>query len=175
MSQKYHQLKQTKYIWLRSQDSTVVRRGADNSKIEFQWDNIDDLKMSNNAVVSVCGFDSYNNMTAGRMFRCSNILTNQVYDTSHKAPIIYIAKTPNQSGLEMEPVKYNIGNCEKWKSINFVIETVKTPNFGIPDVQEFVIGLKFEDYDVIEVQPKLMNEMKDYHKLPQDRLQQKYI
>ena len=176
MSQKYHQLKQTKYIWLRSQNGRVIRESPDNTtKIEIQWDNVPDLKLSNNATVTVCGFQGKEALSTGRIIRCKNVPSNQVYDSSFRTPIIYMVKSPDVNEMYMEPVKYMIGDSSSWTTINMTFGTVGGLEAGIAIAQEFVIGLKFEDYDVIEVQSKSMPEMKGHHQLPQDRLHQKYI
>lgn len=186
MSGKYHQLKQTKYIWLYSINAKIVREtgvGVERRHHELQWDNIPDLKLSNNAQVSVCGYQSkLATAGVGLVVRCKNIPNNLVYDSSFTSyPIIHIAKSPSTANVEFESIKYNIGSCDRWKSINLSFGDTVEPEVGIPGStqavgrQEFIIGLKFEDYEEVEIQPKLMPSTADYHKYPQDRLQQKYI
>lgn len=183
---KYHKVKQTKYIWLNSDEGTVVKSSPAGRRLEFEWNNIPPLNMSINATVSCVGVNNSQSVDANHSgtYRLKQIPQHQSYETKQGLyPIIHMIKSPNSLSVETEPIKYNIGDASRWTTINLQIGKVDDPSYGVrtqgvgtdTNSQFFILGLKFEDYDIEEVQPQLMPSIKDYHKYPQDRLQQKYI
>jgi hypothetical protein len=175
---KYHRLKQIKYLWLNSEDAQIVETRAGTHNVEYQWTNLRHLNLSNNAMVSVCGFQTAAALDTGKsgVIRCKNIPSNQcVSSTSGVYPVIHLAKSPLTSNTDMEPIKYNIGQADNWSTVNLVFGTIADPKHGlIAASQKFIIGLKFEDYDIDEVQPQLMETVRRTDHLTQDSLATKF-
>lgn len=177
MTEKYHRVKQIKYIWLNSNNATVVKTKAANN-VEFQWQINQDLNLSNRAKVMVCGFRAKETIDTGKagIFRCKNIPNNQVIDTTnHSYPIIHVAKSPMTAGVDFEPIEYDFGESSNWRTINIIAGNNTDPEYGCVTSQQFILGLKFIDYEIEEVQPRLMETVRSLDYKPQDRVYNKLV
>jgi hypothetical protein len=140
-----------------------------------------DLKLSPRATVTVCGFRQ--TMTTAdanpAIFRCKNVPNHQIADATHSWPIICMSKSPASSAVEYETITYEVGPSENWKVIHIIIGNHDDPEYGmryyVNNQNKFILGLRFEDYEEVEVQPHLMETVRRLDFSPQDRVYNKLV
>jgi hypothetical protein len=144
-----NQKKKIRYVWLNTRKATrTTRNPSNNFRFKFEWDLSRDIDVSKNAVMSVVGFHNKETVQTDSaiILRCPNIPQFDVLENN--PPIIHLAKSV-QSGIgqqiDFETIKYKIGDPSNFRTIEIIAGGLKNKERGISDLQQFILGLKFED------------------------------
>ena len=157
MSNRYKANKRTYYLNLRSNDAIITQTAAGNN-LKFEWNGIKNINISRQARICVTSiyFEEPGNANPNFpiVIRSHQVNNSTSYDSGNgAATIIHISNM------------LHIPTIENWFQLNdqyltrielYLSNSVANINNGISANMIFYVQLKIEDYDIEQVDPKLM-------------------